>query len=219
MWKQFVDWSEVWSIFIPLAVLLFYKKQPKIHQIVIVYLLIALACNFSADIIWKRNRLGLTLPFDNNNPIYNVHSIIRLILFSLYFIRLKQPFLVIVKRIIPVLFIVFVFINFYYFEDFFKRSISNRLHAVEAGLLLFYCLQYYIYTLHQEGVNYLSLSSFWIVTGLSVFVVISFPIYLYYPYLLKEYIQFTKEIWLIQKISFLIFCLFTAKAFYKPSNE
>lgn len=210
-------WLEVWALLIPLLVLLKRLRQPVYMQPIIYYLFIALFLNIVANLIWKRVPLGLNTVFDNNNPVYNLHSIFRLIFFSVFFILLKQSFLIGVKRIIPFLFILFVMINFIFFENFFQLKISSRLHSVESGILLFYCMQYYLFRLKDEQASFAKMPDFWVVTGLSIFVVISFPIYLFYDRLLNEELKFVIDIWEVQKAAFLIFCLFIAKAFY--TNE
>ncbi len=214
MLKQILDWSEAWAVLIPLVVLLKYRRQPDFLKPVIIYVSLALILNLAADIIWKQHKLGLNLSTKNNNPIYNTHSIIRLLLFSLFFVKLEQPFLTKIKKIVPVSFIVFVFVNFIYFDSFFTTKISHRLHSVEAGVLLFYCLQYYFFLLQDENETSIkNLPSFWIVTGLSIFEVASFSIYLFYDIILKSDLEFAKKIWIAQKIPFIVFCILTAKAF------
>lgn len=211
------DWLEVWAILIPLLVLVKKPHQPVYLQPVVYYLFTALFLNTVINLIWKRGDLGLNTTFDNNNPVYNFHSIFRLIFFSVFFIHLKQPFLTGVKMIIPFIFIFFVVINFIFFEDYFQLKISTRLHTVESGILLFYCLQYYLFRLKDEQSSYTKMPDFWFVTGLSIFVVISFPIYLFYDPILDLGDNFVNTIWQVQKAAFLIFCLFIAKAFY--TNE
>src|SRR5690606_28186125 len=125
----------------------------------------------------------------------------------------KQPFLTGVKLVIPFIFIVFVVINFIFFEYFFQEKISSRLHTVESGILLFYCLQYYLFRLSDEKISYSKSLDFWIVTGLTIFVMISFPIYLFYDPLLNLDVKFVNTIWEVHKVAFLIFCIFMAKAF------
>lgn len=209
-----IVWLEVWALLIPLFVLIKKPRQPGYIQPIVYYLFIALFLNVVMVLIWKRETFGLNTEFDNNNPVYNFHSIARLIFFSVFFIQLKQPFLTHVKRVIPFLFIIFVVINFIFFEDFFYQTkISSRLHTIESGILIFYCLQYYLFRLKDEQAAYAKMPDFWIVTGLSIFLVISFPIYLFYDRMLSEELKFVIIIWEVQKAAFLIFCLLIAKAF------
>ena len=132
-----IIWLEVWALLIPLFVLIKKPGQPVYMRPVIYYLFIALFLNIVIILIWKRQTLGLNTVFDNNNPVYNLHAIARLIFFSVFFILLKQPFLKWVKWIIPFLFIFFVVFNFIFFEYYFQPKISTRLHTVESGILLF----------------------------------------------------------------------------------
>ena len=92
MIKEIFDWSEAWAPLIPLGILVFYKNQPGYFKPVILYLFLAITLNVIADIIWKQKGLGFSIATDNNNPIYNIHSIARLFCFSLFFIGLNQNF-------------------------------------------------------------------------------------------------------------------------------
>jgi hypothetical protein len=96
--------------------------------------------------------------------------------------------------------------------------ISTRLHAVEAGLLLIFCLQYYFLLIKDEQTAFKKLPSFWVVTGLSIFVVISFPIYLFYKNAALIDIPFVVNIWQVQKLAYLILCIFISIAFYETNN-
>ena len=219
--KTVLDWLEVWAILIPLFVLLKKPQQPVYMQAVILYLFIALFLNIVANLIWKRETLGLNTDYNNNNPLYNLHSIFRLMFFSIFFIHLRQPFLTRIKMLIPFAFILFVVINFIFFENFFQKKISSRLHTVESGILLFYCLQYYLFRLKDEQASFTKMPDFWVVTGLGIFVVISFPIYLFYDRMIYLFygpkldeFKFLLDIWEVQKIGFLICCILIAKAFY-----
>ncbi len=214
MLQKILDWSEVWALFIPLAVLLVKPIQPFFSKPVIYYVLLAIILNICIDVIWQQRLLNLTLPTNNNNPIYNIHSIIRFLLFSWFFIKLDQPFLSALKKIVPIFFLLFVLINFFFLEDFFKESLGHRLLSVETGSLLMYCLLYYLYLINEEKSSFTRLPSFWIVTGLSIYVVINFPIYLFYEVLLKTDKDFTIDIWTVPNLSYIIFCIFIAKGFY-----
>ena len=154
-----------------------------------------------------------------NNYIYNIHSIFRFICFSSFFIYLKQPFLVNLKKWIPVFSILFVVINFLFFENFFRpNSFSSRLFAVEAGLLLFYCLQYYLYHLSEDKV-FKRGGDFWIVTGLSIYVIFNFPYFLLYTTLVEHHLFIAMNFWNFHNITYIILCIFIAKAFYAERNN
>lgn len=218
MFKEIFDWTEAWCLLIPLIIWSFRRKQPAYFNPIIIYLFIALILNFFADLIWQAPHLHIKFPTDNNNPIYNFHSIIRMFLFSWFFIKLDQPFIPFIKKIIPVFFFIFLLVNFIFFENLFARTLSSHLLALESGLLLFYCLQYYLHLIRIEQTDFMKLPSFWFVTGLCIYVMADLPIYLFYKSLINHDIDFAIDIWIVPRIAYFIFCIFTAKAFY-VSNQ
>jgi hypothetical protein len=203
-------------LLIPLLVLRWKKKQPYYMQPVIAYLWAALVINLFIDIIWKfKVPCHFPLYLSTNNYLYNLHSVIRFWLFSSFFIRLKQPFLEKIKKILPLLFLVFVVVNFIFFQDFFNYfQFSSRLLATEAALLLFYCLQYYFFRLQEEPEADKRQPDFWVVTGLSIYVVMNFFIFLFHETLNNQSHQFSVYIWKVHDVSYMILCIFIAKAFY-----
>lgn len=214
--QEVFDWSEVWAPMIPLLILLKYKKQPPYLKPVIVYLFLALLINLLIDVKWKFEDY-MPLWFRDNNFLYNVHSIVRFTCFVSFFNRLRQPYLVWIKKmIIPFLSLAFLFINFYYLEYFFQHNtFSSRLLATEAGLLLFYCLQYYLYRMQEEQVVHEQTPDFWVVLGLSIYVVINFPIFLFYSSMIvdKRWWSVAIALWNIHNAAIIFFCVFIAKAF------
>jgi hypothetical protein len=214
MLQTILDWSEVWATLIPLFFLLRKKTLPSFMVPVKIYVWLALILNLSIDIIMDFY-IAWNFPswLRNNNHLYNIHSITRLILFTWFFIRLNQPQLVNIKKIIPILFVAFAIINFMWFEPF--NLFSSRLHTTESAILLFYCLQYYFYFLQQDQMSFKKNPSFWATTGLSLYVVINFFIFLFYKTLIEESIQFAVSIWDVHNISYIIFCIFLGKAFYE----
>ena len=230
MFQEILDWSEVWALLIPLVVLLIYRKQPGYFRPIIIYLCIALAINLLIDVGWRfleiqkiAAKIGLKFNSDipgwlsPNNYLYNIHSIVRFICFSTFFILLKQPFLTQLKKNLPFFSLLLILINFTFFENFFNPKLfSSRLLAAEAGLLLFYCLQYYLYKLLEENAVAKNQKDFWLVMGLSIYVCFNFPYFLLYSTLKLEDAVYW---WNFHNISYIILCIFIAKAFYVSGNR
>ncbi|MBB6127404.1 hypothetical protein [Mucilaginibacter lappiensis] len=213
-----IDWSEVWALLIPISLLLL-KKQPAVLKPVVFYVWIALIIDVVIDITWKIRTI-LPAKYNSNNYLYNLHSVIRFFLFSTFFIRLKQPFLTTLKKIIPFFFVVFVVVNFCFYENFFDYwKLSSRLLSVEAILLLFYTLQYYLFKINDHvDVNIFN-SDFWIVTGLGIYVTINFFIFLLYNELTIRLQHFAVTLWNAHNISYIVFNLFIAKGFYESREQ
>jgi hypothetical protein len=211
-----LDWSEVWALLMPLAILTYFGKQPRQYRPIAAYVWIALIINMGIDLTWKlRNVLPPNL--NSNNYLYNLHSVVRFYLFYLFFIRLKQPFLTTIKKVVPFLFLLFLILNFSFFEKFFDYwKLSSRLLALEAGLLLFYCLQYYLYKVKEEdeilGSNQ---PDFWIVTGLGIYVAINFFIFLLYNEITLLSTQFAVQLWNVHNVSYIIFNVFITRGLYE----
>jgi hypothetical protein len=212
-----IDWSEVWALLIPISVLLF-KKQPVGLKLVVFYIWIALIINLSVDMIWKF-RTMLPAAYNSNNYLYNLHSVIRFYLFSAFFIHLNQPFLVTLKKTIPICFTIFIIINFTFYENFFDYwKLSSRLLSTEAIFLLFYTLQYYLFKINDNVGAKIMNSDFWITTGLGIFVALNFFIFLLYNELTLRFQNFAISLWSVHNISYIVFNLFLAKGFYESEK-
>lgn len=208
-----LDWSEVWALIIPLAVLLFRRQQPATLKPIIVYLWIAFILNVAIDIIVVIN---LDPKSDlSNNPLYNMHSIARFICFSIYFINLPRSSFTKFKKVLAAASAIFILINFSFFENFFNYdSFSGNLLAMEAYILLVYCMLYYLSELKDDSKNLFNGADFWIVTGLSVYVVINFFVFLFYLPMIYVDPKLAENIWNVHNIAFIIFCLFITKGLY-----
>lgn len=209
-----LDWSEVWAVCIPAAILLT-KKQPAVLKPVVFYVWTALAINILIDLTWKLRNV-IPTEYNSNNYLYNLHSVIRFFLFSIFFIGLKQPFLVRFKKLLPFLYLVFLMVNFAFSEDFFNYwAFSSRLLSVEAICLLFYVLQYYLYKITESVETYSFKADFWIVTGLGIYVTINFFIFLLYNDLEVRMQNFAVTLWNVHNITYIVFNIFLAKGFYE----
>jgi len=198
---------------IPLSVLLFRRQQPSSLRPVIVYLWLAFLVNVAIDIIMAINIYSGTQNL-SNNPLYNIHSVLRFTCFSFYFIHLQKNSFAQLKKLLALFGLVFLFVNFGFFEDFFNReSFSGNLLTVEAYLLLAYSMLYYLAELKDDE-NLFDGPHFWVVTGLAVYLVTNFFVFLFYMPMITVDIELAINIWNVHNIAFIIFCLFITKAFY-----
>ncbi|MEO6610578.1 MAG: hypothetical protein ABIT05_00545 [Chitinophagaceae bacterium] len=226
MIRKILDWSEVWALLIPLAVILWRRNKATYLRPIRIYLWVALVLNTGIDLLAEyKLKWGIQTGdlLWNNNFLYNTGSIIRFFLFAWFFNLLRQRFMHRIKMALPFAFLVFVLANFIFYENFIPRgeyeSFSSRLLATEAALLLFYCLQYFIFLIIEDTHTRLSLHpGFWVVTGLSIYVSVSFFIFLFYSYLSIATLNFAVTIWDVHNIVYIILCLFIAKQFYQKNE-
>lgn len=230
LFREILDWSEAWAPLLPLTILLYYRNKTHYLKPVRIFLWTAFALNLFLDILWKFGKdLGVSSGdfFSNNNFIYNLSSVMRLLLFAWFFIALRQQFMHRIKLILPFSFLIFVLINFIFFQDFFPQGnnfFSSRLLTTESAILLFYCMQYFIYLIIEEkNIRLVHQPGFWVVTGLSIYVASCFFIFLFWEYLSVKMRQFALGIWDIHNIAFIIFCTLIAIQFLlehkKPSTR
>jgi hypothetical protein len=205
------DWSEVWAPLIPLGVLLVHQRQPSYLRPVILYLWIALFLNLFGNIIADFLPYWLQI----NNPLYNLHSLVRFACFSSFFLVLNQPFFKSLKKSLPFIALCFVLLNFLLLENFlYPDHLSGNLLSAEAYLLLVYCLLYYLSQLKDETDVISSGPDFWVTTGLCIYVVINFFVFLFYVPLLQQNENLADRIWSVHNIAYIILCIFIARAFY-----
>lgn len=201
---------------IPILVLLFHRRQPVYLKPVIIYLLLAWFLNIIIDFIWI---LKPYLPawLQSNNPFYNIHSIVRFICFSVFFIRLPQTAFIRFRKMLALISVIFIILNFTLFENFLNPDhLSGNLLSAEAYLLLAYCMQYYLAELRDDSSDLAGGPYFWVVTGLSIYVVVNFFVFLFYVPMDNTNGTLADNMWNVHNIAFIIFCIFITKAFYGP---
>jgi hypothetical protein len=211
------NWSEVWALLIPLSVLLLYGRQPRFLKPVILYIWIALFINLAADIIGDFKTF-LPPRFHSNNVLYNLHSLIRFTCFSLFFILLAQPSYQLLKKTLPVIFILFISVNFSLVEGFFNPDhLSGNLLSAEAYLLLVYCMIFYLSQVKVERKNLSRDKAFLVVTGLSIYVVSNFFVFLFYVPMIKDNPELAANMWYVHNVAYILLCVAIARAFYVPA--
>lgn len=209
-----LDWSEVWALLIPIAVLLWRRHQPPTLRPVIIYLWLALIINIAIDVIMVMNGRVQGIEF-SNNPLYNSHSVIRFVCFSIFFMLLPGASFNKIKLGIAIIAGASLLVNFIFIENFFNfDAFSGNLLAAEAYLLLVYCMFYYLNELKDDEKNLFAGPEFWVVTGLAIYVVVNFFVFLFYLPMIYIDRDLAINIWNVHNIAFIIFCLFISRAFY-----
>lgn len=217
--QSIIDWSEVWALLLPIGMFTRFHKQPLYFKPVILYLIVAFFVNLIIDVSWKYPN-DVPSWLISNNFLYNIHSIVRFICFSAFLMSIGHKYMHKAKRIVALLSLSFLVINFVFFEPFYNfQTFSSRLFSIEAGVLLFYCLLYYLYKFQDESFLKKHPPDFWIVTGLSIYVVFNFPYFLLYTTLMKNQVHFAEVMWNFHNISFIILCIFISFGFYVAGHR
>jgi hypothetical protein len=60
---------------------------------------------------------------------------------------------------------------------------------------------------------------FWIVTGLSIYVVINFFVFLFYVPMITQNLVLALDIWNVHNAAYIILCLFIARALYATTRK
>ncbi len=216
MFQILLDWSEVWALLIPLVAYHYHHRQPDYFKPVILYLSGALLLNLFSDFIGD---FKAYLPnwLQSNLLLYAFHSLFRLMCFAAFFSQLKQPYFLPLKRLLPWLYGILVLLNYVFLEDYLDQNhLSGNLFTLEAYILLIYCLLYYLSQLRTDVESLRDDQEFWIVTGLSIYVVVNFFIFLFYVPMLRENFMLAEHMWSVHNVAYIILCLFITKAIYVP---
>jgi hypothetical protein len=229
---QFIrDWSEVWALLIPLIVIVIFKPGPKQMRPIILYVMIGFALNFCANFTLQYSQMmpswmisakyveGKAYYYVNNNILYNIHSVARVLFFSWYIIHVRQYRYPVLLKGLLLSYIIFVVINFSFgFESIFE--LGSALHAAESITLLVMCLIYFFRSIQDESqVNWLKHPSFLVSAGVSLYEVITFFIFLFFYPLHDpanpENYAFAVVTMRIYTITFVVLCVLLTLALYK----
>ena len=216
---RLLDWSEAWATLIPLVYFLFHRNQLRYMRPVILYVILAFLINLTADGIMEYNRYMDGWRY-SNNPLYNIHSLVRFACFVWFFELLGQSEFNKYRKYIPWISGVLIFYNFLFLENFWdKDKLSGNLLATEAYLLLVYCMMYYLSKLRDDGEDWTDSPDFWVVTGLAVYVVVNFFVFLFYLPMIEQDIQLALDIWNLHNIAYILLCIFITRALYVSSRN
>jgi hypothetical protein len=211
--NSIINWSEVWSLFVPLFIIFrFRPKGPGVKPLII-YVLVALIINFIATIMVE---YYFSMPswLKNNNILYNLHSSIRVIFFSWYFMTIKPYGFPRILKMLLVSYLVFAAVNFVFFQSPF--FISNYHFTAESIMLLLLCLSFFFRSMQDEStMNWLKHPAFLVCTGISLYEATSFFIFLFFYPLVKKDLEFADLTMSIHNVMYIILCIILAIALYR----
>ena len=202
--------SEVWATFIPMLILIFKKDEHRPLKPVIIYFHVAFILNIIIDIA------GFKI-YNNNNFVYNILSIVRLYYFIWFFKTLQVPFNVLWHYFLIAFTALLFILNFIYYEPF--KDFSSRTFSLEGIVLIVLCILYFFKKIKSDEVTFEFDTSLVIITGLAIYEVVCFPIFLFYKTLTETTKDYAVNIWDIHNLAYIVFCLFIAKAFYGPAKH
>lgn len=211
------DWAELWALLIPISVISLHKPKNKEAKWLTRYVYVALILN--GFIIAVAQFYNIMPPWlKNNNIFYNIHSVCRVTLFSLFILSVRTYRFGSVLKYLLVLYFIFVVVNFTFFDNIF--FLSSNLYAAESVMLLIICLSYFFRSVLDEStVHWLKHPSFLVCIGICLYEVITFFVFLFFNIISysndPKDRAFARIFLMIYSITFVLLCVSIAITLYK----
>lgn len=211
--NYFINWSEVWSLILPLLVILKYKPVGTGVQPLVLYVVIALVLNTMATVMVQ---YYFSMPYwlKNNNFLYNLHSFVRVVFFSWYIMVVRRYLFSLFMKILLGLYLLGVLINFIFLQSPFL--LNSRLFSAESILLLLFCISFFLRSmLDDSDTNWLKHPSFLFITGVILYEATSFFIFLFFYPLVKKDFEFADLTMTIHNVMYIILCILLTVTLYR----
>jgi hypothetical protein len=214
--EKIINWSEVWALLRPLAVILF-TRPAKSMQPLMIYVVAALVLNLTANVIVEMY-YSLPAGLRNNNILYNLHSISRVLLFGWFIMSIREYHFPQVFRSVLAGYIVLVIINFIFSENI--LFLSSRLFTAEAIVLITLTLSFFFRSMLDDSkTNWLRHPAFLVCSGILMYEAVSFFIFLFFYPLAEKNPEFGNITMTVHNIIYLIFCVTLALGFYRARTR
>lgn len=213
------DWSEVWALLIPLTIIVIYKPVTGNVRFLVFYVIAAFIFNFLAILMVEYYYLVPDALMSNgNNIFYNLHSFVMVVFFSWYIINIKLHQYVVLLKVLLVVYLVFVAINFIFWKN--PAMLSTSHFTAGSIVLLLMCFFYFFSSMQDEShTNWLRHPSFIICVGICLYQAITFFIFLFiYPMYDHDYNQnlsFAMFMMRLYQVIFVVFCIMLAMGLYQ----
>ena len=208
--------SEVLALLIPLIVLLVHRPAGPGIGYIKLYVVIAFVVNLAATILWLfHNQMPSWLR--NNNILYNIHSVLRVVFFGLYIIHARSYKVGWLNKAALAAYCFFCVLNFSLWESPF--FLSSNIFSAESVALLIMCLSYFLSSIQDDSqTNWLKHPSFLICTGVIFYEAITFFIFLFFYPLYKKDIAFSLATMRIYALTFVVLCILLGVALYRSKK-
>lgn len=216
IYETIMDWSEVWGFLIPLAVIMIFRQFKGMRPIII-YICVALVLNSIATIMQLYNG-DMPNWMKNNNVVYNIHSVVRVLFFSWYIGKITPKQFAFIHKTILIVYIVFVVANFSFLES--PLDLSQRLSAAESIVLLFLCLAFFLRSIQDDSLtNWIHQPSFLICFAVTLYEALTFFIFLFIFPIFDSNPTFGAICMNIYQVAFIVFCALLGLALYKSRKN
>ncbi len=209
--------SEVLALLIPLTVIILHKPKGEGINILKCYVVIAFIINLVATILYLFYK---SMPpwLQNNNILYNIHSISRVLFFSWYILAVREYRFLRYYKLLLIAYAAFCVYNFSVLESPFY--LSTNIFSAESIVLLILSLSYFLRSIHEEEqTNWIKHPSFLVASGICFYEAITFFIFLFFYPLYHQDLAFSLATMRIYAITFVILCILVALAFYKSRKK
>ena len=208
MYSFILNWSEFLSTLIPIIVWIVKRPTVKFLAPIVFYLWAALILNFLID----ESFIGF---FETNNLlIYNILSITRVSLFTLFFFNLNIPAHRIIRTaLFPI--IILLLIAFIIKEPI--TFFNSNIFSLEAVISIILSILFFFKIMQSDSIQKFGISLL-IVTGIFIYESCCFFLFLFYAYLIYADPQFAIKIWNIHNLVYFVFCLYISKGFIEFSK-
>lgn len=214
---KLITCSEVLGLLIPLIVILLYKPQGNGVNLLKWYVIVAFVVNLIAALMYLFYR-SLPENLNNNNILYNIHSVSRVVFFSLYIMSVRKFKHINILRGLLAAYAIFVIYNFIFLED--VLFLSTNLFSAESVVLLVMCLSYFFRSIQDDTeTNWLKHPSFLVVSGVLFYEAITFFIFLFFYPLLHNDEAFSLATMRIYALTFVVLCILLGRALYKSRKS
>ncbi len=212
-----IKWSEVWALLIPLAIIFIYPVKKTSIRLIVQYIAVAFILNLLATLIQIfHNQLPQNLR--NNNIFYNLHSIARVLFFGLFMYKSGLLRFLPSRKIVLWIYLLFVLVNFILWENPFL--LSSNLYAIESILLLTLSISFLLRLITDESeTDWTRQPAFLVCTGIALYEVINFFIFLFFNVLKETNYAFGKVTMKIFSLSFVMLCVLMAAAIYRSRSR